>query len=219
MGITPRPRPSKILERRKGPNVTIGGVMLAAGQSKRMGAQNKLLAEIDDGPIVRQIARHMLDGGLRDLVVVTGHENRLIEAALNDLPVTCIHNYDYQSGQASSVACGVRHHQTSAHAAVLIALGDMPLVRPSLISALLHDHIDLPDASNRITLPIHDGKQGNPVIWGRSFFDDLIALIGDTGGRNILAKNKNAVNGLSWADESIHFDVDTPAALLSLKQY
>ena len=218
MEIVSRPLPRRMVGRRQISNATIGGVILAAGQSRRMGAQNKLLAEIDGVPIIRRTAQAMLDGGLNDLVIVTGHEHRLVAAALDDLPVTCIYNDEYQSGQASSVACGVRHHQNGSHAAVLIALGDMPLVRPELIAALLRDHSSLPDATDRITLPVFDGRRGNPVIWGRGFFDELVALTGDTGGRIIFAENKNAVNSLGWPDDSIHLDIDTPEALAPLKK-
>lgn len=218
MEIVSRPLPRRMVGRRQISNATIGGVILAAGQSRRMGAQNKLLAEIDGVPIIRRTAQAMLDGGLNDLVIVTGHEHRLVAAALDDLPVTCIYNDDYQSGQASSVACGVRHHQNGSHAAVLIALGDMPLVRPELIAALLRDHSSLPDATDRITLPVFDGRRGNPVIWGRGFFDELVALTGDAGGRIIFAENKNAVNSLGWPDDSIHLDIDTPEALAPLKK-
>ena len=218
MEIVSRPLPRRMVGRRQISNATIGGVILAAGQSRRMGAQNKLLAEIDGVPIIRRTAQAMLDGGLNDLVIVTGHEHRLVAAALDDLPVTCIYNDEYQSGQASSVACGVRHHQNGSHAAVLIALGDMPLVRPELIAALLRDHSSLPDATDRITLPVFDGRRGNPVIWGRGFFDELVALTGDAGGRIIFAENKNAVNSLGWPDDSIHLDIDTPEALAPLKK-
>ena len=218
MEIVSRPLPRRMVGRRQISNATIGGVILAAGQSRRMGAQNKLLAEIDGVPIIRRTAQAMLDGGLNDLVIVTGHEHRLVAAALDDLPVTCIYNDEYQSGQASSVACGVRHHQNGSHAAVLIALGDMPLVRPELIAALLRDHSSLPDATDRITLPVFDGRRGNPVIWGRGFFDELVALTGDAGGSIIFAENKNAVNSLGWPDDSIHLDIDTPEALAPLKK-
>jgi molybdenum cofactor cytidylyltransferase len=218
MEIVSRPLPRRMVERRQISNATIGGVILAAGQSQRMGAQNKLLAEIDGVPIIRRTAQALLDGGLNDLVIVTGHEHRLVAAALDDLPVTCIYNDEYQSGQASSVACGVRHHQNGSHAAVLIALGDMPLVRPELIAVLLRDHSSLPDATDRITLPVFDGRRGNPVIWGRGFFDELVALTGDAGGRIIFAENKNAVNSLGWPDDSIHLDIDTPEALAPLKK-
>ena len=218
MEIVSRPLPRRMVGRRQISNATIGGVILAAGQSRRMGAQNKLLAESDGVPILRRTAQAMLDGGLIDLVIATGHEHRLVAAALDDLPVTCIYNDEYQSGQASSVACGVRHHQNGSHAAVLIALGDMPLVRPELIAALLRDHSSLPDATDRITLPVFDGRRGNPVIWGRGFFDELVALTGDAGGRIIFAENKNAVNSLGWPDDSIHLDIDTPEALAPLKK-
>ncbi len=218
MEIVSRPLPRRMVGRRQISNATIGGVILAAGQSRRMGAQNKLLAEIDGVPIIRRTAQAMLDGGLNDLVIVTGHEHRLVAAALDDLHVTCIYNDYYQSGQASSVVCGVRHHQKGSHAAVLIALGDMPLVRPELIAALLRDHSSLPDATDRITLPVFDGRRGNPVIWGRGFFDELVALTGDAGGRIIFAENKNAVNSLGWPDDSIHLDIDTPEALAPLKK-
>ena len=80
-----------------------------------MGVQNKLLLEIDGVPIIRQTAQALLDGGLNDLVIVTGHEHTQVADVLTDIPVTFIHNDDYQSGQASSVACGVRHHQAGSH--------------------------------------------------------------------------------------------------------
>ena len=202
-----------------GINATVGGLILAAGQSQRMGVQNKLLLEIDGVPIIRQTAQALLDGGLNDLVIVTGHEHTQVADVLTDIPVTFIHNDDYQSGQASSVACGVRHHQAGSHSAVLIALGDMPLIKPDLIKALLRDHLGLTDAPDRITLPVYDGRRGNPVIWGRMFFDGLMSLTGDSGGHTIFAESKNAINSLNWSDNSIHFDVDTPANLLQLRWF
>ena len=71
---------------------------------------------------------------------------------------------------------------------------------------------------DRITLPVFDARLGNPVIWGRGFFDELVALTGDAGGRIIFAENRNALNSLSWPDASIHLDIDTPEALASQKR-
>ena len=207
-----------MMKRLQETNATIGGVILAAGKSQRMGPQNKLLAEVNGVPMIRQITCVMLEGGLSDLIVVTGHEHNQVAAALADLPVRCLYNANYQSGLATSVACGVRYHRARLHMAVLIALGDMPRVTSNLISTLLRGHVGLTDAPNRITLPVRDGKCGNPVIWGREFFDSLTALTGDAGGRTVFAKNKNAVNSLKWPDDSIHFDVDTPYALSQLRK-
>ena len=207
-----------MMKRSQVSNATIGGVILAGGKSQRMAPKNKLLAEVNGVPIIRQITCVMLEGGLSDLVVVTGHEHKEVAAALADLPVNCLYNENYPSGQATSVACGVRYHRARLHMAVLIALGDMPRVTSDLIANLLRGHVSLTDAPNRITVPVHDGRYGNPVIWGRGFFESLTALTGDAGGRTIFAENKNAVNSLKWPDDSIHFDVDTPYALSQLRK-
>ena len=202
-----------MMKRSQVSNATIGGVILAAGKSQRMGPKNKLLAEVNGLPMIRQITCVMLEGGLSDLIVVTGHEHKKVAAALADLPVRCLYNADYSSGQATSVACGVRYHKARLHMAVLIALGDMPRVTSDLIATLLRSHVGLTDSPNRITVPVRDGRLGNPVIWGSGFFESLTALTGDTGGRTVFAENKNAVNSLKWPDDSIHFDIDTPYAL------
>ena len=79
----------------------------AAGASRRMGEVNKLLVEIDGQPMVRHAATAMLEGGIRDLVVVTGHQQDRVKEALNGLEVAFIHNADFDAGQAGSVAAGV----------------------------------------------------------------------------------------------------------------
>ena len=107
MEIASRPLPRKMVERRRPTNIVIGGILLAAGSSRRMGETNKLLVEIDGQPMVRHAAMAMLEGGIRDLVVVTGHQQDLVRRALQGLEVTFIHNADFAAGQAGSVAVGV----------------------------------------------------------------------------------------------------------------
>ena len=82
MEIASRPLPRKMVERRRPTNIVIGGVLLAAGASRRMGEVNKLLVEIDGQPMVRHAATAMLEGGIRDLVVVTGHQQDRVKEAL-----------------------------------------------------------------------------------------------------------------------------------------
>ncbi len=85
MEIASRPLPRKMVERRRPSTIAIGGVLLAAGSSRRMGDVNKLLVEIEGEPLVRRAARAMLDGGIMDLVVVTGHQHEDVVAALDGL--------------------------------------------------------------------------------------------------------------------------------------
>ena len=178
-----------------------------------MGDENKLLAEIDGAPMVRHVAEAMVKGGIRELVVVTGHEADAVTAALSDLEapgmaLRFVHNADFAGGQAGSVATGVSALSNDVSGA-LIALGDMPFVSADLVAEMIQDHSGLGDHEMRISFPVYEGRRGNPVLWGRGFFEALAGLSGDIGGRRILAENPAAVNSISWTDDSIHNDIDT----------
>ena len=209
MEIASRPLPRKMVERRRPTNIVIGGILLAAGSSRRMGETNKLLVEIDGQPMVRHAAMAMLEGGIRDLVVVTGHQQDLVRRALQGLEVTFVHNADHAAGQAGSVAVGVGAVPAGVSGA-LIALGDMPFIKPDLVAEMIRDHAGLGDCESRISFPVHQGRRGNPVLWGRGFFEALGQLSGDIGGRSVLAENPAAVNSIGWHDDSIHRDIDSP---------
>ena len=213
MEIASRPLPRKMVERRPPGNIVIGGILLAAGSSRRMGAVNKLLIEIDGEPLVRRAARAMLDGGIGDLVVVTGHEHDEVVAALDGLAVTFAHNADFAAGQAGSVAAGIVALPETVSGA-LIALGDMPFIAAELVAEMIRDHSGLGDHEMRISFPVHEGRRGNPVLWGCGFFGALAKLSGDMGGRRVLSENPAAVNSISWHDDSIHRDIDTPQDLV-----
>jgi molybdenum cofactor cytidylyltransferase len=210
--IASRPLPRKMVERRRPSTIAIGGVLLAAGSSRRMGDVNKLLAEIEGEPLVRRAVRAMLDGGIMDLVVVTGHQHDDVVAALDGLAVSVAHNADFATGQAGSVATGIAALPATVSGA-LIALGDMPFIAPELVAEMIRDHSGLGDHETRISFPVHAGRRGNPVLWGRGFFDALGQLGGDMGGRQVLRENPAAVNSISWHDDSIHHDIDTPRDL------
>lgn len=201
-------------------------ILLAAGQSRRMGSENKLLMQIKDKPVIRHVAEALVAADLGDIYVVTGHQAEAVRTALGDLELVFIDNPDYAAGQASSVARGIAAlpEQVSD---VLIALGDMPLISAELISALLRHHVnsshsDLP----QITLPTYPSsqaadtvKRGNPVIWSRAFFAELAALTGDQGGRQILADYPAHIQHLHWPDAGVFADVDTLAAFTQVRQH
>ena len=217
MEIASRPLPRKMVEQRRVEGICIGGVLLAAGMSSRMGAENKLLVEIDGVPMVRRAAEAMVSGGIRHLVVVTGHQAEEVGAVLSDLEapdleLSLVHNPDFSDGQAGSVAAGIAALPAGLSGA-LIGLGDMPFISPSLVAEMIHDHSGLGDHEMRISFPVFEGRRGNPVLWGKGFFGALSGLSGDIGGRHILSQNPAAVNSISWTDDSIHRDIDTPTDL------
>ncbi len=192
---------------------SIGAVILAAGQSRRMGAVNKLLQNLDGKPMVRHVADAVLGAGITTVVVVTGHESSEVEKALAPLPVSFVHNPNYTDGLSSSLKTGiVTLRENAPHTdAVLVCLGDMP----RLTAAHLRQIVDAfdPSQGHRIVVPTHQGKRGNPVIWSRHFFDDIHALKGDVGARALIGQNEDSVVDVPLNTEAIFLDIDTPDAL------
>ena len=211
MEIASRPLPRAIATRPKQPDRLVG-MLLAAGQSRRMGGQNKLLADIAGKPMVRHVAETMCDAGIDDLTVVIGHQADQVAAALDQLPVNLVFNPQFAAGQGHSVAAGITGLDDSV-TDVVIALGDMPLVSIETLRQLIAAHQACVDHQRRITLPSCAGKRGNPVIWGSAFFPELKKLRGDAGGRQVLQDHLAAHNLVESTASTIFQDIDTPAEL------
>jgi molybdenum cofactor cytidylyltransferase len=184
----------------------VAGVLLAAGTSDRYGDDNKLLATHDGDPLVRHAARTLRDAPVDPVVVVVGHEADRVRAALAGFDPDVAYNDDYASGQASSVRAGVAAVRDRT-AAVVVALGDMPFVTPTSVDLLVDAHAaGVGDA----LAAAHDGRRGNPVLFGRRFFDALGDVTGDTGGRAILLEHGRLVE---TGDPGVRRDVDDPEDL------
>ena len=151
----------------------IAAVVLAAGRSTRMGAINKLIAEIGGKPLVRIAAEQALASRARPVIVVTGHERERVEAALAGLPVRFVHNPDYADGLGTSLKAGIAAVPADADGAI-VCLGDMPQVDAALIDKLIAAFD--PERGALVVVPSIDGQRGNPVVWSRRFFHDLMAI-------------------------------------------
>jgi len=212
MEIVTRPQP------REAPPVADGrraaALVLAAGRSTRMGGPNKLLAEIGGKPLVRFVAEQALASRAAPVLVVTGHERAKVEAALAGLRVRFVHNPDYAAGLSTSLKAGLAALPAEADGAI-VCLGDMPQVTAGLIDRML-DAFD-PARGAFVVVPIIEGKRGNPVVWSRRFFPDLMALEGDVGARHLIAAHADAVAEVPVEDSAALTDVDTPDALLAVK--
>jgi molybdenum cofactor cytidylyltransferase len=211
MEIVTRPQP------RVEPKVDgqrIAAVILAAGRSTRMGGSNKLTAEIAGRPLVRIAAEEALASRARPVVVVTGHEREHVEAALKGLNVQRVHNPDFAAGLSTSLKMGLAALPPELDGAI-ICLGDMPQVRASLIDQLIAAFD--PERGGLVVIPSIEGKRGNPVVWSRRFFPELMALEGDVGARHLIARYAEAVVEVPVTDKAALVDVDTPEALVAAK--
>jgi molybdenum cofactor cytidylyltransferase len=211
MEIVTRPQP------REEPVVAgsrIAALVLAAGRSTRMGGTNKLLAEIGGKPLVRMAVEQALASRAKPVIVVTGHQRERVEAALAGLPVKFAHNPDFATGLGSSVRAGIAAVPADADG-VIVCLGDMPQVDASLIDRLIAAFD--PERGALVVMPTIEGRRGNPVLWSRRFFPDLLALEGDVGARQLIGRYSEAVAEVPVTGTAALVDIDTPEALTGLK--
>ncbi len=186
-------------------------VVLAAGLSSRMGS-NKLLAYFHGQPLIAHTVGRIASSGIEPIFVVTGHQAELVEQALANARVRFVHNGAYASGLASSLRTGVEAAKD--HDALLVCLGDMPLVNSSDLMRLIAAYRD----DQSIVVPVKDGQLGNPVLWGSGHFKKLMALSGDRGARSILDENRDRVTEVSVTGDGVLLDADTPEALEQIRR-
>ena len=187
----------------------IAALLLAAGASRRMGTPNKLVATIAGRPLVRIAAEAALASRAVSLTVVTGHRPADVEAALAGLAFNAVHNADFADGLSTSLRTGIAALPADVDGAVVV-LADMPEVTAAMIDRLIAAF-----HPGKIVVPTFAGRQGNPVVWARRFFPDLMAVEGDTGGRRIIAANRDAVVEVGLGP-AVAADVDTPEALAAI---
>ena len=208
MEIVTRPQPRE--KPATDGNRNVAAIILAAGRSTRMGGPNKLLAELGGKTLVRIVTEQALASKAKGVIVVTGHQAEQVEKALQGLKVKFVRNPDFAEGLASSVKAGVPAVPADADAAV-ICLGDMPLISAHLIDRLVDAFA--PDRGNLIAVPVSDNRRGNPVLWSRRFFNELMTLDGDIGARHLIAKHSEAVAEVPVEGFGAFLDIDTPQAL------
>ncbi|MBL8502311.1 MAG: molybdopterin-binding/glycosyltransferase family 2 protein [Rhodocyclaceae bacterium] len=193
------------------PNVA--ALVLAAGQSSRMGGANKLLADVGGVPMLLRAANAALASKAASVTVVLGHEAERAEALLADRRVTLVRNPDFAEGLSTSLRAGIAALPAEAEA-VVVLLADMPRISAVQVDRLI-------DAFERrqpaIVVPQHNGRRGNPILWPRAFFASMQGLSGDQGARGLLEANAGRVRYVDMDDDAIHADVDTPDGLRALE--
>lgn len=191
----------------------IAAVILAAGQSRRMGRDNKLLLPVDGKPMVAHAAESLLASQAAPLAVVTGHDYAAIEAALPEGRFALTHNPDFANGLSSSLRRGLAALPEEIDG-VLVCLGDMPRVSPQAIDRLIAAFNPL--EGRAICVPTWQGKRGNPVLFARRFFAEMQEVAGDVGARALIGDHAELVCEVPMDDDAVLVDVDTPEALAAL---
>ena len=216
--ISSRPQPrddigSVTEQLRREPSVA--AILLAAGQSRRMGSINKLLVEIDGLSMIRRSMEAILASKAGPIIVVTGHEADRVCKELEPYDVTFVQNTEYAEGLSGSLASGINVLPEKTDGA-LICLGDMPEVAAAHLDKLIAAFDPLEGRS--ICVPTSNGKRGNPVLWDARFFSEMANVSGDVGARHLIGEYSELVCEVEIGHGGILLDIDTPQALQSVLQ-
>ena len=182
----------------------ISAILLAAGESNRMG-QLKQLMPFGQSTIVERTINNLLNSAVSETIVVLGYREEDVRKTIAGKPIKITINPDYQQGMSTSIIAGLKQVDKGARA-VLIALGDQPFVNSQTINSLVEAFI----ANSRgIIIPVYQGRRGNPVIFAIKYKGELLNLKGDTGGREIIKRHPDDVLEAAVNCEGVLLDIDT----------
>ena len=193
----------------------VAAIVLAAGRSSRMQGKNKLLEDFGGKPLVRRAVEAAAASHASPVVIVTGNDEAAIKQALAGLDVRFAHNPDYAEGLSTSIKAGILALPDNVGGAV-ICLADMPGISPALIDRLIGAFE--PERGALIVAPVREGRRGNPILWARRFFPELLKLDGDIGARKLAANYSEGVAEIEVTDDGAFFDIDTPEALQTARK-
>jgi molybdenum cofactor cytidylyltransferase len=198
---------------KKGP---IAGIVLAAGEARRFGGC-KQLAKLRGKPLLQWVLDAALASDLDAVILVLGSRHRevrsVLEPNLAHPRLQVVVNPDFASGRSTSLKAGLQRVCDEFGAAMFL-LGDQPLITSSLVNRLLKRF----RASNRlIVAPVCRRCQGNPCIFDRALFQDILQTAGDLGGRSVIAAHPDHVLRVEIDHPDFFFDVDTPGDLVRLQ--
>jgi molybdenum cofactor cytidylyltransferase len=187
-------------------DTALAGVVLAAGESRRMGTPKQLLP-FGERTILERVVDTLLTAGVGQVIVVLGHLADRVRIVLGDRPVQAVVNEAYRQGMLTSVKCGVQAIGMD-HNAVLFALGDQPQIDSAVVREVIGAY-RTGDAG--IVIPCYSGKKGHPIIINLSRYREAIIDLPDSVGLNALVQEyADDVRLIDVATEDIIHDIDVP---------
>jgi len=183
----------------------VAGIVLAAGESRRFG-QPKQLLRVGDKTMIQHMVDVVLDSPIEQVIVVLGCRAVEIGASIAGRPVQIVVNQEWKAGLSSSVQAGLSAVQPGIGAALFV-LADQPGVTAEVIAKLVERYRE---TRTPIVVPTYRGRRGNPVLFARSLFAELMRVKGDQGGRRLIAEYENELEEIEVQTEAIFTDIDTP---------
>jgi molybdenum cofactor cytidylyltransferase len=191
-------------------NPRITAILLAAGESRRMGYPKPLL-RIDGESFVSRTSALALGVASRIVIVLGAHANRIRPAIASGAGVVIVENPDFaKGGQLSSLKVGLAEAIDRGADTIIVHLADHPRVSPSTFRALVDEYVK---TARPIVVSRYRGRRGHPVIFDRTVFAELIAAPEDQGARAVVNADPRRVLYVDVEDPGVVLDLDTPADL------
>ena len=184
----------------------ISAILLAAGESKRMGRPKQMLAW-KGKTLLRHVLENLIHSTVDEIILVLGHEAEAIQKSLTEFQIKIVINPDYQQGMASSLRQGLLAMDPGSEA-FLVVLADQPGIDPEIINQIIHK-FQRADPRRGIARPVYRGLQGHPVLISVRYLQEALQLQGDVGARQILMNHPEDILEIEADQEGILKDIDT----------
>jgi len=182
----------------------VSAILLAAGESRRMGKLKQLLP-LGNTTVLGRAIDNLTASKIEDIIVVLGYGAEDVEKRIDDRPVRIAINPDYRRGMSSSIKVGVEALHEDAEA-VMLALADQPFIDSSTIDHFINES---QKGGKGIIIPTYRGRRGHPVIFSIKYRNELMALEGDVGARDIILTHPEDILELPVDCEGVIIDIDT----------
>lgn len=185
----------------------ISAIILAAGESRRMG-QNKLLLPFRGQTLIERIIDTVLSSEVSEVIVVLGHEAVRVREVCQTRRIKFVQNDNYKGGMTTSIQVGVQAADTKTDG-LMICLSDLPLIEPDELNHLIYAFETAVKAKKNIAISVFEGQQGNPVIFSSIYKNEILEHKGQKGCKGIIKQNPEQVLEVEMTTDHVLRDMDT----------
>ncbi len=185
----------------------MAGLILAAGESRRMG-RDKALLSYHGRTFLENIIAKLGAARVEKVTVVLGHHAEIIQSAVNLAAVRVVVNDNYQRGQTTSLQLGLAAAAADSPEAVILCLVDHPAISSEVITKLRNC---FESTHPPVLIPTYEGQRGHPIVISQTLFPELLALPPEEAANSVIRKYRNATQFVEVTDPGILLDVDDPA--------
>ena len=193
-------------------------ILLAAGESRRMGRNNKLLLKYKGLYLIEHVLKQLSAFNLREIILVTGHQSDKLEEALSRHNLKIVHNENYKEGMTTSIQKGVESTLDDTNG-FLIALSDQPLLPKEVIRKLLNAFLEVSSVTDKsIIVPTVNGLYYNPVIFSAHYKNEILESKEMNGCKPVIINNIDCVVEVEFESSDLFKDIDNPEEYDSLRR-